>query len=387
MLKNFFKGRFATLGFSSLVIFVALSCGGGSTDINKAAIAASAPAGSAIATDEEAFRFRYGVYGEAEIELVGAAETDSVIWEVVEASVPPGLELEATTYKKILLFGEPLFTGQWCFALSAKTATGLQSTTELCPFSDDNAALTYPRFTTDRLLPSGNVNRFYQTRISVDKTSTASYTSEHYDGLIPNTFDLVQDDANYEFILKGRPTAEETVLFALSLEDASGVKSYRQFQLVIDAESPSVIPPDCPAGYYYDNALGYCVQESTTTCPPGTYWDPSAGACVQYPAPPPQVVCPPNTYFDPYSGYCIRSGVPRCPVNYRWDSYYNRCVRKASTCPPGYRYDWITRQCEYIGAGSCPRGEHYDYRLNRCVRNGNSCPAYHYSIPNHVRKR
>src|SRR5690606_21993431 len=92
--------------------------------------------------------------------------------------------------------------------------------------------------------------------------------------------------------------------------------------------------PTCPAGYYFDSELGYCVpaNQETQPCPVGSYYEPETNSCVPYPAPPSEIACAPGYYFDPFLATCVYAEAERCPLNYSYDVYEGRCVRLPYTC-------------------------------------------------------
>ena len=246
--------------------------------------------------------------------------------------------------------------------------------------------------TTDRLLPEGQVNRFYQTDIFADQDTASSVELELFDSELPAGFTFTPANNEYRGTLNGRTATAGSQYFALQLKDQDGNLSYRQFQLTINEEpEPQLVPnpgptpqpaPNCPPGYYYDDGLGYCVQEDiSVNCPTGTYFNATMNTCVQYPQPPPLITCAPGYYFDPYSSQCLAAGYPRCPVNYSWDSYYQRCVRLPYSCPIGYKYSWSQLSCVPLWPQSCGPNQYWDPVANRCFNYHGYCAYKHWWDP------
>jgi hypothetical protein len=140
-------------------------------------------------TAQTSSEFKYGVYGETEIELLGLASTADVSWYVSEDTLPPGLELEDSITESVLLFGTPEFQGQWCFVISADTSD-IQVDNEICVVAEDNEELLYPRFETDRYLDDGVVGQRYSQKIKLVKQyddfgQAIRLTGSFENGLIP----------------------------------------------------------------------------------------------------------------------------------------------------------------------------------------------------------
>jgi hypothetical protein len=265
-------------------------------------------------------------------------------------------------------------SGEWCFVLSARLPSTQVVSKQICFAADDNADLNYPRFTTDRFLPAAAPGEPYQQAIGVDAQSANGFNGGLVVGNLPSEISVFADPAASQFEIQGTFPAAGDFNFVLQAQNESGT-NYRQFEVLVETPQPgNGSAEQCPAGYYFDPNLGYCVQNASVSCPDGTYYDPTDNACIQYPAPPPTVVCGPGYHFDPYISQCVRDGVPRCPLNYHWDSYYERCVRDPYSCPMGYRYDWSIHECVRAYVNECPPGTHFDPYLNRCEANFVHCP-------------
>ncbi|HLE01110.1 MAG TPA: hypothetical protein VJB59_12675, partial [Bdellovibrionota bacterium] len=330
-----------------------------------------------IEFDERSTKQTYGVYSENEVALSGDVAEQPVRWEVVGANLPPGFDLEDTTNPRALIFGSPQFQGQWCFVLSAILDSGFTATKQICFVSEDNPQQQYPKFQSDRFLKPAVKSRFFQEIVAIDRNSARAIKGKLYDGEIPEGLSVEAHDASFEFLIKGRFEIPGAYPFVLQIENELGITTYKQFQLTVIEEETSG-GTQCPAGYYFDPNLGYCVQNQLSNCPEGTYYEPDVNQCVQFPTPPPSVTCAPGYYFDHFLSRCVAIGHPRCPLNYEWDNYYNRCVRLPYSCPIGYNYDWITKECVYVWHQSCPAGSHYDRYLDRCVANHGWCSIGYY---------
>ena len=131
--------------------------------------------------------------------------------------------------------------------------------------------------------------------------------------------------------------------------------------------------PQCAPGYYFNDQVQYCTQDGENFCGNGTFFDPNDNRCHPYPAPPPTVSCPIGTFFDPFLLQCIQPQLPRCPFNYSWDAYLNRCTRLSYTCLLGQVYDPNLRECINVWPTACTPGSYFDYFRNSCVYRGLSC--------------
>jgi len=355
-----------------------------------------------ITQNDDELNVKYGEYSETEFTLNSSNGEDigPVKWEIIGlASIPVGFELEDTDNSTVLIFGTPEFTNDWCFVLQAETSNGLKTAKEICFNSQENEDASYPKFNTEQYLEPAIKNRFYQTTINVNKDSVGSYTGEILEADIPEELEIQSREGEYNFLVKGKMTETGTYRFALKIQDTdSEVGTYQQFQLTVNEEddSDNGIDPGsgtlCPPGYYFDESVGYCVQEKLDTCPSGTFYDPQTNNCVQYPQPPPTIRCSSGYYFNHFHSRCIRVSYPICPLNYQWNSGCYKCVRLPCTCGIGYYYSWILRECAPAwNIVFCSNGYHYNSYYGRCERDYRACPygyvwdAWGYKCYRHTR--
>ncbi|MBI4404589.1 MAG: hypothetical protein HY537_10530, partial [Deltaproteobacteria bacterium] len=352
----------------------------GSTELESTLpVAANNTTGPSIALEEKDLRVVYGKYVEMEATLLGIPEGEPVEWAIAENSVPVGLELEGSSSSSVLIFGTPLFTGEWCFVLSAKLASATKLFREVCFLGDEHETLVYPKFQTDRLLPVAKVGQHYNEVVQLDSQSSSEIRGEFYDGTLPDGFEFTPDDANFAFQFWGKASAPSDSIFVLKAVNPEGAESYRQYRLQVIDEQPGPGPgpePLCPPGYYYDTNLGYCVPIEQVICGPGTYYDAFEKKCMPYAPPPPQVICPPGSYYDHFLHACVAIETPRCPWGTHWSSCYNRCVPDFHYCPPGYRWSYATQSCERVCSHDCPAGMHYSPHHGKCVPHHSCPPGY-----------
>ncbi|MCO5142145.1 MAG: hypothetical protein M9962_03540 [Oligoflexia bacterium] len=366
----------------TLLVFSILSCGKADSFAGQDQASdrqLSALAGSQISFDEEELNTKYGEYFEGAFELVPPVNAP-VYWQEIGSQLPPGLYLEDSQSSNILLFGNTTFTGRWCFNLAALDQDGNEiHSREVCLNSENNDEYRYPRFSEDSVLHPAKEDESYHTRVKVldPLNERAEFSGEVVDEeSLPEALTIGYRTSGKYFSIRGTFREEGLVRFALKATDEFSIENYQQFQLRIREKNDGVVA--CPPGYYYDEDLGYCVQDGDNdrVCPPGTYLDPDSGQCVAYPPPPPNFSCGPNHHYDPYLDRCVRNGYPRCPIGTHWDSYRNRCVADQVRCAPGYRYSYVLNRCVWKDpARVCAPGEHYDYQRNRCVPNHVGCPA------------
>src|SRR4051812_35851372 len=62
----------------------------------------------------DALRVQYGTYSETEF-TVTDTQSNEISWQVPQAELPAGLELQPSTGPGAVISGVPQFTGEWCF--------------------------------------------------------------------------------------------------------------------------------------------------------------------------------------------------------------------------------------------------------------------------------
>jgi len=312
----------------------------------------------AIQFEVDDLTVKTGDYVEVGVSLKGFKAGD-VEWEILDRELPLGLQLEDTTKETLSLFGTPSFQGQWCFALSAKTVQMTQTVKEICFVAEGNDQLTYMKFKTDRFLKDGYKRKKYQTKIEFDSGAVTDYKGRVELSWLQNGLKLEYNEGKGYFLVKGKASETGVANPVVTLIDnISGYETAKQFQLeILEKEIKGAA---CPSGYYFDQNLRYCVQNKLDTCPSGTFYEPENNACVAYPQAPPTVYCGAGSYYDHYLNSCVRLGSPRCPLNYRWDTWYNRCVRLSYTCPIGTSYSYVFKECTVVWGRVCSIGWHWN---------------------------
>jgi hypothetical protein len=328
-----------------------------------------------IQLNQEDTKLVYGDY--IEIEL-NASINEEVEFTLSEEMFPVGLTIVQLTGNSALLAGVPEFLEKFCFILEAKSkTTQREATKRICLYSENNENLDHPKFEETRYLESFTKGEFSEITIRLDASS------DHLEpgyvlGQLPEGLDI--QSSTGEAKIFGTPNYQGVfeIVFMVKEETSQGeLYTYKQFQIEVKPETETRY--QCDEGYYYDETLGYCIQNAGSTCRNGTFYDPSTNTCVQYRTPP-HISCSPGYHYDHFQYRCVRSNTYRCPLNYEYDSWYGRCVRLPYTCSIGYRYDWNFRTCVYAGFRTCNYGYHYNSYRGRCVRNFNSCrPGYYWN--------
>ncbi|MBT3982283.1 MAG: hypothetical protein HOE90_13075, partial [Bacteriovoracaceae bacterium] len=339
----------------------------------------------------------YGEDTEIEFSLIGAESFTEIEWTIVEPYHPVGLELEGTYGSKAILFGSPMFQGKWCFVLQAKSTKNqgwdmqpLEKLTSgyVCLYSNvDEDDYDTPKIKSDYHISGARVGSHYTSEISLENDDYSELKLSFYDGNVPTGLELYQYNAGKSLELYGTPTEEGVFKFIVKAsKDEELYDEYDEYdayytqeifkQLQVNVDQRVSRGYLCPRGYYYDSTMGYCVQERGSICGKGTYYDWDSGRCRVWWLPS-GIYCPAGTYYDHFLYRCVRAGSYRCPQNYKWDGYYNRCVRQPYTCNYGQKYNWYSKRCEWVGK-TCSIGRHWSYSKNRCVSNHKYCSAGQY---------
>jgi hypothetical protein len=332
-----------------------------------------------ILFDHQDLAVKYGEYAEIEF-YVNSAE--AVEFDI-STTTPVGMDLQAVGHNTVLLSGIPEFVDRFCFVLVASNVNlNKQAEERVCLVSEENENLNHPNFETPRHVTI-NKNSFERIALKLDARSS-HLTPEFILGELPEGMDYQENRG--ELILSGRTSSDlsfEILVLASDFVQGEEFFVYKQFQ--IDVRPDVVDRYQCDIGYYYDETLGYCVQNQGSLCAPGTFYDPNLNSCVRY-VNPPHVSCAPGSYYDHFLYRCVRNTYQRCPYNYEYDPYYARCVRQPYSCGIGYRYSYIHNSCIYVGFQMCGQGSHYSSYYNRCVSNYAACrPGYYWDGNRHCR--
>ena len=192
----------------------------------------SVGSGHELVYDQNELQTIYGTYSETAFSLPNQV-SDPVRWQVVDATLPVGYQLEETSASQVSIFGTAQFTGQWCFVLSGSTQKGVKASSRICFVAGDDDNGDYPKFAdgTDRSLDNAIKGRMYQKTVGWAAGTAAITDASLFDGELPDGLDLSVDSDNSEFVIKGSPSQAETSTFVLGLTDQAGNSNYRQFTL------------------------------------------------------------------------------------------------------------------------------------------------------------
>lgn len=318
---------------------------------------------------QEDLNLRYGDYAEVEF---SADVNEEVEFKIDEKMFPVGLQLEPIGSNTVLLLGAPEFVDKFCFALTAKSKNSdKEASQRVCLFGEENEELEHPTFISHRDLKAMEAGVYESLEIELDSRHSG-IEPLFVLGELPEGLEV--DNGRGELSISGE--TEYTGVFELvALAQSEDFHVYKQF--LLEVRSGADTGYQCDIGYYYDETVGYCVQNQGDICEDGTFYDPDSNQCVRYTTPS-HISCSPGYYYDHFLYRCVKNDYNRCPYNYEWDPYYNRCERLPNTCSIGYRYSYSSRSCVYVGAYQCGVNEHYSSYYDRCVSNYNSCRAGQY---------
>ncbi len=330
------------------------------------------PNNISMLVDHASLQMQQNQYQEIELSAAGQNLTQ-LQWFVDEDEfLPPGLEVQTLDSNRAVLRGYPQFAGTWCFKLNARDeASGSQVREELCVNAKEDTA--YPlKFKTQSPLSSAQVNKYYSQPVDVQAQGVAKNSLQGQQvntGIEP--FQVQFQTSMNRFLIQGQSSSAGQKNLILRLWTQNDVNSsdfyevYRQYKIDILDESGNQYA--CPAGYYYNDSLRYCVQgNGSSVCEAGTFYNPDSNTCVAYAAPPTFVTCNYNEVFDSYLGQCVMRTYPRCPLNYRWNQFEYRCDRLPYTCPIGTTYSYSTNSCLRIWQYTCGSNEYWDNYAGRC---------------------
>ena len=321
--------------------------------------------------NQEDLALKYGEYSEVEFYV---SSTDQVEF-LIEETKPVGMDLYPLTGNSVILSGLPEFVGKYCFVMTVKNQTSEKQATErVCLHAEDNDSLEHPKFETQSHL---SIRKNNHETLNINLESRFSHiTPTFVQGNLPEG--LNYNEGRGKLVVSGSTSFDGVFTFLVLAQDNQAGQEfyvYKQFQIEV---KPDIVDRyQCDTGYYYDETLGYCVQNDGDLCPAGTFYDAQRNSCVNYTRPT-HVRCGPGSYYDHFLYRCVRNSYQRCPYNYEYDAYAGRCVRQPYTCSIGYRYSYRYQSCIYVGYRQCARGSHYSSYYGRCVRNYAYCRAGNY---------
>ncbi|MCB0413862.1 MAG: hypothetical protein KDD50_05985 [Bdellovibrionales bacterium] len=328
-----------------------------------------------ITIDNQELDLSFGQYAETEAILEGDYR-EPITWNYDSAQIPQGLNIEDSSSESLLIYGTPQFTGRWCFILTAQDAFQNTASEQVCYHSKDDESAYYPKYKTTEPIFVASENEYFHESIGIDREELIE--GGIVSGETPPGITYEFNRRTEEIEISGTPWSAGTYEFIAKIGyrgDESGYSdNYRQFRIIV---SPEDVSDDdrttCPSDYYYDHEKGYCVPYGQN-CIGDTYYDSELNRCLPYPAPPRGTYCGPNQYYDQFLNRCVVRGYPRCPINSRWDNYYDRCLPTGYYCGIGERYSYVLRMCVPVWRDrSCRIGTHYDYARDRCVPNRTRC--------------
>ncbi|MEK6773979.1 MAG: hypothetical protein AABY64_08560, partial [Bdellovibrionota bacterium] len=382
----------------SVILFVAIACQAnnsgqpaapaGGIDTKNVDGIFSNPNALSILVDHSNLQMKQNEYGEIEVSAAGQNLSQLDWFAEEDDAFPPGLEIQPVDATRALLRGYPQFAGTWCFKLNVRDqASNSRMRNRICLNSIEDES--YPlKFKSSQTLPTAQINKYYSQQIMFESRQSSNINLQgQIFGGHAEPFQVQYQNSSKRFLVIGQTGNQEQKSFSLRLwtqSDAAGSETefyevYRQFTLnIIDQVDNQYA---CPAGYYYSDVLNYCVQGGGAICSPDTFYNPETNTCVRYASPPTYITCSYNEVFDSYLGQCVLRDYPRCPLNYSWNAYENRCNRLPYTCPIGTTYSYSTNTCIRIWQQSCGYNEYWDNYSNRCRVIIRSCPVGSYWNP------
>ncbi|MFN9067495.1 MAG: hypothetical protein ACK5V3_09720, partial [Bdellovibrionales bacterium] len=174
-----FRSRLKAAAYllTALLTFISLSCHS-SGSYSPTGDAFQAGSVSKISTDLENLTVQYGGYTEIPLSL-GAEAREPIAWGIAETELPPGLNLEMSTSKEVVLFGTPLMVGRWCFNVTATSADQILHQDQLCLISKNSETSRYPYITSSQYLSDAILNTRYQAQISLETQGRTVQVSDH----------------------------------------------------------------------------------------------------------------------------------------------------------------------------------------------------------------
>ena len=315
----------------------------------------------------------YGDYAEVELKTVN---DEAITLSLDENVFPVGMQLEQISTNRALLVGAPEFLQRFCFIVKGMKAGSSQELAQrVCMFASENDQLTHPTFKTARELPLATESEFTSTRIEMND-NFSNLDVEFINGELPEGLQAINE--NGALIISGSTEYVGSFEFTV-LAAGEEFYSYKQYQLEVrevQSDDPNDGNYQCPIGYYYDDVVGYCVQNMGSQCGSGTYYDYETNSCRAYPQNP-RRSCGYGMYYDHFLDRCVYNNANRCPYNYEYDHYSNRCVRLPYTCSIGQRYDWGLRTCVQR-ARFCGINSYYSYARGRCISYNRYCRVGYY---------
>lgn len=254
-------------------------------------------------------QLQYGAYAEVEVALKAVkpgdqAELDKkrIYWEILQDTLPEGLELEESEASHLLIFGTPKFTDKWCFVMRAIAwDNGENATANVCLKSKDHGTIPHPRFKTARDLKYAMVRESYSNKIEVEAGTGSLWILENIS--MPEGLKATLIKKNIE--LKGKLSEAGVKTVTLRILNDKGYKTAKQFVLEV-FENQYEEPLQCPNGYAWDSYYQDCVPtyDAAITCYPGYYWSEYHQECLEFDRPtdivrPIHRPRPPRPDYDP----------------------------------------------------------------------------------------
>ncbi|WP_435102361.1 putative Ig domain-containing protein [Halarchaeum sp. P4] len=157
-----------------------------------------------------------------------------VTWAVTNGSLPPGLTLNATTGE---LAGTPTAAGTYTVTVTATDATGATTSKQVTITVGDGLTLTTPT------LPAWTAGQADYTETVEAAGGTAPYAWTVSAGSLPPGLSLDSTTG----VLSGAPTTPGTYTFTVTVTDADGTTTSKQYDLVVNAP-PTLATDTLPSG-------------------------------------------------------------------------------------------------------------------------------------------
>ena len=400
--------------------------------------------GAVIVYDEDDLSVRYGEYSETEFTLTGTAvdaNADEIYWQVIDAQLPAGLQMDYSDSEQLLIHGTPLFLGRWCFILAAEMEE-IRATRQICFYAGGNSELSYPEFSTNQNLDTARKGRRYDEKIRFERISDHRLRrqAEIVWHNLPNSLEIEPRSSKGYIKIKGRP--EDRLSYRvenhsrspsphlqelMTVEDSrsnfsqknAGVYSYRITAVYPDGETRSLTSASVTveAGQvvtalityegspFYFNVFRSDGEEDVghkyiTRLTP-------AGSGIEYLLDlnrlMPRKLSATGVFYlmlkltdigtdrsvaSSYRQFALTivpddqetSDKYTCPAGYYYDRILRHCVQATGVpCPAGTYYEPEYGECRsYPYSRYCPTGFYFDHFLGRCVQSSYPRCPYNY---------
>ena len=369
-------------------------------------------------------RVTYGEYSEVELALEGRIpDSWDVFWYTLGAPLPAGLSFDSSSGRQLLIHGVPEFLGKWCLTIAVEVER-LQTSRDVCFYSDDDSNLGAPTFHSDRNLSSARANKRYDKKIRFPRGR--DYRVSTVWSNLPNSLELELSNSRGYLRVKGTPrdrTSYRAYNYSSRAPPEVDVytvddyrsrfnrrrvrKNYRITAVYADGETRSHVNfVTVRAGeivvasidyhrkpFYFNifrNELDGAAHKFIGRLIPK---ERGAEYLIDSNRVTPRVMSAEGVFYltlklevdvdrrrdslVTYKQFALtvlpenyQRGYYRCPAGYYYDRIARHCVQdRGSTCPAGSYYEPEFDRCrDYLD--HCPRGYYFDHFLGFCVNNG-----------------